>query len=170
MNLSKAILLVNKNIRLIEALYELEPEAGSGKPPAKRKMFKTLDRSIQIGDLVVVPTDTRYKMSTNKVVGVDVEVDDYESPGDIGWIIARIDKTAYDASIRMEGEAVSMIRDAEKKSKQEELRKKLLEANPELRGLDIARATSAAIEHIQPAPPPARPPTYAKPPSDFDPF
>lgn len=156
MNLSKAILLVNKNIRLIEAIYEIDPEPGTSKPPAKRYRFKTLDRTIIVGDLILVPTDTRYKASVNKVTAIDVELDDYDSDGEIRWMIGRVDKTAYDASVKMEAEATVMIRDAEKRSKQEELRKKLLEANPDLRSLDIARATSAVIEHIPPAPPPYR--------------
>lgn len=162
MNLSREILLVNKNIRLIEAIYDLDPLPGQAGKLAERKLFKTLDPSIVIGDLVLVPTDTRYKGSVNKVVGVDVHLDDYDSGPDIRWIINKVDKTAYDAAVKMEQQAFVVMRDAERQAKEAELRKKLFEANPDLRRLSIANADFGAVGGAALAAPVQPPPSSPK--------
>lgn len=145
-NFSKAILLFNSNIRAISTIYDLEPPPDARNvPPAKRTIYKTLDPSIAKNDLVIIPTDTRYKMSVVKVVEVDVELDDYESPGEIKWIIDKIDRASFDKSAAMEREGVELMRRAEKRRKTEELRASVLKDNPEFANLRLAQADSSAI-------------------------
>ena len=146
MNLSKAILLINPNIRVIETQYEVDPPAGSpARDAPKKTLFKTLDPNIKVGDIVLVPTTTRWKASANKVTAVDVQIDDHDSPGELKWLIDRVDTIAYDRSVAMEQEAFTVMRDAEKKRKQAELLKSIMEANPGLQNAAIANANFRAI-------------------------
>lgn len=71
MNYSTAIFLINPKVRAIAAIYE--PDTDSRKAP--RTVFKTFDQSIGVNDYILVPTETRHKMTVNKVVEVDVEPD-----------------------------------------------------------------------------------------------
>ncbi len=71
MNYSTAIFLINPKVRAIAAVYE--PDTDNRKAP--RTIFKTFDSTIEVGDYILVPTDTRHKMTVNKVVEVDVEPD-----------------------------------------------------------------------------------------------
>ena len=144
-NFSKAILLFNKNIRAISTIYDLEPEPGHQKPLAKRTIYKTLDPDIQKDDLVIIPTDTRYKMSVVKVVETDVEIDDYESPGEIKWIIGVVDRTSFDKSVAMEQRGVELMRSAEKRRKREELQTAILKDNPDFANLQIVQAGQDAL-------------------------
>ena len=146
MNLSRAILLINPNIRVIETQYEVDPPPGSPSRDAPKKtLFKTLDPTIKVGDIVLVPTSTRWKASANKVTAVDVQIDDHDAPGELKWLIDRVDMTAYDRSVAMEQEAFTVMRDAEKKRKQTELLKSIYEANPGLKDAAIANASFAKI-------------------------
>lgn len=145
-NFSKAILLFNKNIRAVSTIYDLEPPPDARNvPPAKRTIYKTLDPNIAKGDLVIIPTDTRYKMSVVKVVETDVEIDDYESPGEIKWIIDKVARTSFDKSVAMEQQGVDIMRSADKRRKREELQAAILKDNPDFRTLQIAQADSSAI-------------------------
>ena len=147
MNLSRAILLINHNIRVIETQYEVDPPPGSRNAvdAPKKTLFKTLDPNIKVGDIVLVPTTTRWKASANKVTAVDIQIDDHDAPGELKWLIDRVDTTAYDTSVAMEQEAFVVMRDAEKKRKQAELLKSILEANPGLSNSAIANASFTAI-------------------------
>ena len=134
MNLSTAIMLFNKDIRAIATIYDLEPTPGSaGKTPA-RTIYKTLDPTIAKDDLLLIPTDTRYKMSVVKVVEVDVEVD-YDSPVEIKWVISKVDRSDYEANRAMEFQMGDVIRSAEKRRKREELQASILKDNPEFAAL-----------------------------------
>lgn len=56
MNYSTAVILLNKNIRTVQATYEPDRVGVD----AKRSIFKTFDSSIQVDDIVVVPSTTRH--------------------------------------------------------------------------------------------------------------
>lgn len=144
MNFSSAIMLFNKGIRAVATIYELEQTGPNAKPPA-RTVYKTLDPSVAVGDLVVIPTDTRYRMSVVKVVETDVEVD-FDSPTELRWIIAKIDRDAYDRVLKMEQQGVEMMRSAEKRRKREALAEAILKDNPDFQQLAIAQADAAALE------------------------
>ena len=65
---------------------------------AKSQIFKTRDKTIETGDLVVVPTGTRYNMTVCMVTEVDNHLGDF-FPNDstIKWIVCKVDATEYDA-------------------------------------------------------------------------
>ena len=123
MNYSTAVFLINKNVRAILTTYEnCTTEAESQR---KAVMHKTLDPSIKAGDYVVVPTMSRHKMTAVKVFAVDVDVD-FDKDAHVDWVVGKIDKTVYEATIEQEKQAIDTIRNAEANNKREELKKKLL--------------------------------------------
>ena len=119
MNYSTAIMLVNESIRAIRCAYEPTQEG------TKEYLFKSLDNTIKVGDLVVVPSTTRYKRAVVKVTEIDAEVD-YDSTVQIEWIVGKIDNADYAAIRAAEQEAIDKIKAAEKLRKKAELRDKLL--------------------------------------------
>lgn len=131
MNYSTAVFLINKNLRAVLATYEAEDTA-------KRTLFKTFDESINPGDFVIVPTDTRHRMTVCKVVEVDVDVD-FDAPGPVMWIIGKIDKTGYEQTLGQEAVAIQKIKSAELRKKREDLASSMLaQSRDELKALPIA--------------------------------
>ena len=131
---SRAVFLVNDNVRGVLGIYEAEtPER-----PAKRTFFKTFDKGIGVGDFVLVPTSTRHNMTVNKIVAVDVEVDD-ESETPCDWIIGKVDTAAYQKLLAQEGEMLNVIKSAEKTKKRKELADAILaDAGDKIKTLSIA--------------------------------
>lgn len=123
MNYSTAIFLVNDTVRAVLVTYETD--APNGPPTAPREMFKTLDHSIRVDDLVIVPTTTRHMMTVCKVVEVDVEVD-FDNPKKVDWIVDKIDRDDFADILAKEETAVQAIKSAEARKKREELAKNLL--------------------------------------------
>ena len=140
MNYSTAIFLVNKNVRAVVGVYEDDEQ---GKKAVPRTVFKTVDETIKVGDYVLVPTNTRHKMSVNKIVEVDVDVD-FDSQTQMSWIISPVDRQEYEANLKIEDAAISAIKSAEKRRKQDELRAALIKDNPILESLQIANLGSNA--------------------------
>lgn len=121
MNYTTAVFLINKNIRAIACTYECDPPNGT----APRTTFKTLDPSIKVGDLVVVPTDTRHKFTISKVAAVDVEVD-FDSMTPMAWIADKVNIDRHIQTLGMEADMVVSIKSAETRKKREALRDALL--------------------------------------------
>jgi hypothetical protein len=118
LNYTTAIFLINKNVRAVLCNYE--PNA-----PDKTIMFKTLDKTIREGDFVIVPTNTRHNMTVSRVVETDVDVD-FDSGAAVGWIVSKIDRSAYEVTLSQEGDAITVIKSAEKTKKRNELAAALL--------------------------------------------
>lgn len=114
MNYSTAVFLINDDVRGIACTYE-EGEK------ATRTIFKSMDRSICAGDFVIVPTDTRHKMTVVKVVETDVDVD-LDSPVQMNWIIGKVARADYESLLAMEEDAIETIKSAEKRKKRDEMR------------------------------------------------
>jgi hypothetical protein len=121
MNYSTAIFLINPKVRAIACIYE--PDTDTKKFP--RVIFKTFDQGIRVNDYVLVPTETRHRMTVNKVVEVDVEPD-LETSAEMHWIIGVIDRSDYERTLADEGRAIKLMKDAEKTHKRTELRDKML--------------------------------------------
>lgn len=142
MNYTTAVFLINNNVRAIQATYE----AGDS---AVRTTFKTLDPSIKPDDLIIVPTDTRHKMTVCKVMEVDVELDlDTSTP--VAWVIGKVNSAPYNLVLEQEQQAISAIKSAELRRKRAELSKAMFADNEDaIRALPIA--ASAAIADKSPA-------------------
>jgi hypothetical protein len=129
MNYSTSIFLINNEARAVIGIYEPGDSA-------KRVMFKTLDPDIKVGDLVVVPTDTRFKFTVFKILEVDVDVD-FDSAVPVDWIAGRFDKVAYEQVVAQEQKSIQVIKQADANHKKEELRAKIFASNSELKALEI---------------------------------
>lgn len=113
MNLSTAVFLINDNARAIMVTYE----SHEGAP---KTMFKSFDKSIKVDDFVVVPTDTRHKLTVCKVVAVDVDVD-FDSSAQVGWLIGKVSLADVNQIKEQEEVAIEAIKAAEKLKKKKEL-------------------------------------------------
>lgn len=146
MNYSIAIFLINRDARAVKVTYEAEV---AGKPPMERYTYKTLDPDIHVGDLVVIPTDTRHNMTVCKVVETDVDID-FDSSKEIKWIISKVDTGAHDAVLAKEAQAITAIRSAEVRKKRDDLAAALFKDNPDL----VALMPSNGPQALSPPPAP----------------
>ena len=113
MDNSKIVFLINDQARAIEAVYDVGDKAD---------VFKTLDQSIAVDDVVVVESSTRHKMTVVKVTAVDVDVN-FDSPTPYKWIVHRIDAGEFGRILAQEAEAITAVQAAELRRKKAELRK-----------------------------------------------
>ncbi len=141
MNYSTAILVMNPDARCLKVTYEVDTDNNK----APREMFKTFDKSLKIGDYVVVPTTTRHNLTVCKVV--DVDVDDWIDSGkDFGWIVGRVDLEDANKVKAWEATAVEALKDAEKRKRRRELQASMTEAmnEKEKEGLALMLASPLA--------------------------
>ena len=137
MNLTTAIFIINPNVRAIRVSYEPGREGD-------QYVFKSFDQSIKVDDMVVIPTDSRYKQTVGKVVEVDLDID-IDSSIQFKWIIDKVDLAAHQNVLDLEADAVKKIKSAEMLSKRKELSEKLKADNPGLLdNLAIADASFGA--------------------------
>lgn len=122
MNYSTAVMLINDNITVVNTSYDKDCD-GSGR---EFKRYKTLDKTLKVGDLVSVPTNTRHGFTIVRVEELDVEVD-FESHVKIDWIASKIDNAPYDKILKEEQEWISVIKASEKRKKREDIKKNLLD-------------------------------------------
>jgi len=138
-NYSKAIFLVNDDVRAVACVYE--PEEYGNK--AKRYTFKTMDQTLAVDDLVVVPTGSREQRLGYTVVQikeVDIQVD-VEDDIELKWIVSRVDKENYDAVLGAESTLITMAQSAQQMKKRKELREAFMEGVDEgtIKGLGPLR-------------------------------
>lgn len=141
-NFSLLVFLINDSVRCVAATYEAEDHA-------KRELFKTFDQDLKPGDFVIVPTDTRHKMTVCKIVEVDLEPD-LESGVDMKWIISKVDRTPYEQIIAREASSIKKARDVEKTAQRRELRQKIFLHDSEMQNLALSDLSQS--EPVSPAP------------------
>lgn len=143
MNYSTAVFLINPNCRAIEAIYEADTDTRK----APRSIFKTFDETLSEGDIILVPSDTRHKVTTCKVTAVDVELD-ITTVAEIKWIIGVVDQAGYEELKAIEEKAITQIKAAEKNHQREELRKKMFANMDEsaVKTLQLANMSAPAID------------------------
>lgn len=113
-------MLFNSNIRAIKVSYETEEQ----NPRRALYLYKTVDKSIQVGDYVVVPTETRHKMTVCKVEEVDVELD-LNCTTQISWIVDKVNVHQFNKIVDEEKEFVKEMRTAQALQKQNELKESM---------------------------------------------
>ena len=141
MNYSTAIFLINSDVRAVSVSYE---RAADGKGVAPFYTFKTFDKSIKTGDLVVIPTTTRHMQTVARVEAVDVEID-FDSSVQFDWLIDKVDTSKASEIASQEAEAIRQIKSAEIRSKRDEMARKLMADNPDLAGLSIVNQSAPAL-------------------------
>lgn len=129
MNYSTAVFLINKQVRAVLATYEADDRAS-------KTMFKTLDPTIGVGDFIIVPTDTRHRMTVCKVTDVDATVD-FDSSTPVAWVVGKIDRRMYEETIKQEENAIEAIKSAEYRRRRESLRDSLMADAEALKALPL---------------------------------
>ncbi len=148
MNYSSAVMLINNNIRAVKVTYEPDTERDT----KQRYIYKTLDKSLQNGDYVVVPTDTRHNLTVCQVDEINVDVDPDDSTP-LKWIVAKVDKAAYDSTLSEEAKWIEALKGAEKDARRKEMAEKMINKYGEnLKNLPIANAQDANAMQALPAP------------------
>lgn len=130
---SKIIFLLNEEVRGVAAIYD------ENQTPT---VFKTMDQSIKVDDLLVVESGTRFGFTTVKVKAVDVDVD-LKSDAPILWVIGKVDLSPYNVLLEQEAVAIAAVQSAEKRKQREELRKALFD-DKDARITSLALTNSAA--------------------------
>lgn len=148
MNYSTAILVLNPDARCLKVTYEVD----TVHTVAPREMFKTFDKSLKVGDYVVVPTTTRHNLTVCKVVEVDVD-DWMDVSKEIGWIVGSVDMEDAIKVKSWEAAAIESLKDSEKRKRRRELQASMTEAmnEKEKEGLALMLA-SPLTETIADAP------------------
>lgn len=141
MNYSTAIFLINSDVRAVSVSYE---RGADGKGVAPFYTFKTFDKSIKTGDLVVIPTTTRHMQTVVRVEAVDVEID-FDSSVQLDWLIDKVDTSKSSEIASQEAEAIRQIKSAEIRSKRDEMARKLMADNTDLAGLSIVNQSAPAL-------------------------
>ncbi len=152
MNLSTAVLLMNERCRVIEGIYEPDGKGPDGSKSegykAPRELFKTFDEAINVGDILIVPSNTRHCITTVKCTGVDVDWD-ADTTKEIKWIVGTVDTAAFEELKVLDAKMFEVIREAEKTDKRNKLREKLTAHMDEGQKVTLANLhnTAASLTH-----------------------
>lgn len=132
MNYSRAIFLINDDVRGIRCQYDPTE-------PRNTTVFKSMDPDIKVDDYVVVQTSIRHEMTVVKVTEVDVDVDlDYSN--DLSWVIQTVDTESFAELQAKEQTAIDAMKSAEKRRRRAELRESLFKDQAEeLKGLELSQ-------------------------------
>ena len=134
MNKSLAVFLVSDDVTAVGVSYELKSDG----EPVGVYSYKTFDKTLKKGDFVIVPTDTRHKMTVVRIEEIDVEID-MDSTVKYKWIIGKIGCIKeYEGVLKQETEMLEVVKSAEKMKKRRELREAMMEdAGEKLTSLPI---------------------------------
>ena len=123
MNYSTAILLADERAKFIGVKF--------GNYSGTEYVYKTIDTSIKVGDLVVVPSsdyvkkgradETTSRFGSIAVVSNDDVAVNMQSDMEYKWIIQKIDASNYEKIIEVEKEIVEKIRGMELKTNRAKL-------------------------------------------------
>lgn len=122
---SRRVFLLDPEPRCILATYEPEGLAPYDSKK-ERKEFKTFDETIVVDDFIVVPTDTRHKMTIMKVVEVDVDPD-LESSKKVDWVVAKTSNSVYQDLLAQESKILDLVNAAKKKRLKAQMKADFLE-------------------------------------------
>lgn len=151
-NYSTLIFLINPKTRALKAVYEPDSDGKSDPDTkSKREIFKTFDPSIVVGDYLVVPSDTRLKFTTVRVVEVDVQVE-LDTTANVRWVVGKIDTAPFDELKRGEDQAINRVKSAKANAAREQLRKELL-ADVDTAALGTLQIASMGIDLTKPQTP-----------------
>lgn len=145
MNLSLASFLVEPNCRAVRVEYD--PDHTYKNDHLRCRTYKTLDGSIKVDDLVVVPTETRHGFTVVKVKDIGFRVN-YDSSDEYKWIVGKVDAAAYKSLLTADKAVVEKVGLIEENKKKREL----MEAMG-LTGEAVASLTYSAVPAAAPAQP-----------------
>lgn len=139
-NFSTLIFLYDKRVKAIKAAYLTDDDpqvVKAGLKKAPETMFKTYE-DFQVGDLIVVPSDTRHRMTVVKVTALNVQDEiEFDSSVQVPWVVSKVDVDGYNQNRSRDENARTAIRRAEKIKREDELKERLTKA-----GIGGAMATA----------------------------
>ena len=135
-NPSLAAFLLDKGPRCISVSYDRVKTHRGDDTPVDVKSFKTFDASIAKGDLVVIPTDTRWGFTVGRVEETDTRIN-YSSSETMRWIASKVDKEAYASILAQEEVLISKVAQAQETRAKRELADELRALDPELVNLSL---------------------------------
>lgn len=147
MNLTAAVMLVNKDVKPVRVQYE---ETNKSYNPDQ--LFKTLD-DLKEGDMVVVQTGTRHGFTVAKVVEVGFAVD-FEKPGDWRWCV-KFDKATFDKVLETEKQIIGRVAKARENKARAELQAAMGLGDVDFTDVNLMSAAGKQPEAIEA--PPLRP-------------
>ena len=98
---------------------------------AEGDVFKTMDATLRVGDIIAVQASTRHGITVCRVTEVDVEID-LDTPTEIKWVISRINTEAFMAVLSMEAEAIKAVQRSEKQARREKIKKQIIGDNADI--------------------------------------
>lgn len=111
-NYSTAICIANPNVQGVRVNYDGATN--------KAYTFKTFDNTLEKGDLVLVPTETRHGYTVCKIEEINVDLDQ-ESDIQYKWVVGKVDLTNYEDIIKQEELVISAFKEAVIAKKRSEL-------------------------------------------------
>lgn len=141
MNLSAAIMLVDKTVRPVRVEYD--PELKYNNNP--NKLFKTINPDIKVNDLVICQTHTRHGFTIVKVTEIDFPVD-FNSSDQWAWIGGKFDKDAFDTVLKIETGVIDRVAKAQENKMREELKAAMGLGAVDFSDLDLKRLRNASVD------------------------
>lgn len=135
-NPSLAAFLLDNGPRCISVSYDRTSDRTGKDIPIDVKSFKTFDTTLKVGDLVVVPTDTRWGFTVGRVEAVDTRVN-YSSPEITRWVASKVDREGYKAILDQEEVLLGKVGQAQELKAKRELADELKALDPNLTGLSL---------------------------------
>lgn len=137
MNYSTAVFLIpDCPVRALKCAYELNDKD----EPVRSYVFKTFDKSIEPGDIVVVPTNTRVKFTCVKVIEEDLDFDPDFSQ-DMKWIVSKVSQEDYSKVLKQEEDLIKTLKAGERAKRRKEMAERLGV------GLDELKNSALVLEH-----------------------
>lgn len=134
MHPSRIIFAISDVARCVKVAYDPDD------PKNTHTEYKTMDPDIAVGDLVIVETKSRHKMTTGKVESTDIEPD-LDSNAEMLWVYSKIDKDAIQSLREQESDAINTVQKLQRMKKRRELRAEWMAGNgEELKALPIYSA------------------------------
>ena len=115
MNYSTAISLVDSNVYFVGTVFNNQT--------GNRYVYKTIIPDLKEGDIVVVETKDRLGIAT--VADLDPDVDYTGSEIQYKWVVTKLDLAGHQKLLESEKEIVADIKRAEKRKRQEAVRRAL---------------------------------------------
>ncbi len=149
-SLAAFLLPGDKRPRCVSVSYDRIKGAVKGQDAGSDiKSFKTFDRALAKGDLVIVPTDTRWGFTVGRVEDVDLIVN-YSSPEQMRWIAGRMDKPAYDRIIENEKHLTGTVAKATEEKARRELMDEMLAIDSNFANLSLTGPPSGDAPAVEP--------------------
>lgn len=116
-NMNHLITLLQKGYTTVDVKF-----SGDGSSRSQKYTYKVSDaiaKTLALGDQVVVPARGAFKVAFVVEVHAEPQID-VKAPYSLGWVVQKVDHTAYDDQVAREKEAVKMLEQAERKKAQED--------------------------------------------------